>query len=74
MSSISTVSSRAEILALYGEQERMVKEAERKRITAVSHTTWWRLERKGNAPAKHKNSGGCNLWLLSDLLLWMHGC
>ncbi|EHE7040807.1 AlpA family phage regulatory protein, partial [Salmonella enterica subsp. enterica serovar Newport] len=44
----------------------------RKRITGLSRSTVWRLEREGNFPQRRlagKNSCG---WLLSDLLLWMH--
>lgn len=63
---------RSEILKMYGESERLVREEERKRITGLSRSTVWRLEREGNFPQRRlagKNSCG---WLLSDLLLWMH--
>ena len=43
---------------------------ERERITAISRTTWWRLERSGEVP-RRKRVGGSTVWLLSDLLAWM---
>ncbi|CAM3612723.1 AlpA family phage regulatory protein [Vibrio cholerae] len=61
---------RGEILRAYNESERLIKEAERERITAISRTTWWRLERSGEVP-RRKRVGGSTVWLLSDLLAWM---
>lgn len=60
---------RGEILRAYNESERLIKEAERERITAISRTTWW-LERSGEVP-RRKRVGGSTVWLLSDLLAWM---
>lgn len=65
-----TLAQRAEILTAYGESERLVREAERKQLTSVSNTTWWRLSRKGQVPVA-KQVGTTKSWLLSDLLLWM---
>ncbi|EOZ6429692.1 helix-turn-helix transcriptional regulator, partial [Salmonella enterica subsp. enterica serovar Montevideo] len=62
--------TRGEILRAYNESERLIKEAERERITAISRTTWWRLERSGEVP-RRKRVGGSTVWLLSDLLAWM---
>ncbi|HDZ9251673.1 TPA: AlpA family phage regulatory protein [Vibrio cholerae] len=61
---------RGEILRAYNESERLIKEAERERITSISRTTWWRLEKAGQVP-KRKRVGGSTVWLLSDLLAWM---
>ncbi|MAX57173.1 MAG: hypothetical protein CL537_16925 [Alcanivoracaceae bacterium] len=61
---------RGEILRAYNESERLIKETERERITAISRTTWWRLERSGEVP-RRKRVGGSAVWLLSDLLAWM---
>ncbi|EOG4966422.1 AlpA family phage regulatory protein [Salmonella enterica subsp. enterica serovar Montevideo] len=58
------------MLRAYNESERLIKEAERERITAISRTTWWRLERSGEVP-RRKRVGGSTVWLLSDLLAWM---
>ncbi|HEM6843092.1 TPA: transcriptional regulator [Providencia stuartii] len=65
-----TLTQRAEILNAYGESERLVRETERKQITSVSNTTWWRLSRKGQVPVA-KQVGTTKSWLLSDLLLWI---
>ena len=61
---------RGELLRAYNESERLVKETERERITTISRTTWWRLERSGEVP-RRKRVGGSAVWLLSDLLAWM---
>lgn len=58
------------ILGKYGESERLVGEAERKRITGISRATWWRMERKGLTPS-NRFKGGKSAWLLSDLLAWI---
>ncbi|HAT1681645.1 TPA: AlpA family phage regulatory protein [Klebsiella oxytoca] len=63
---------RSEILKMYGERERLVREAERKRMTGLSRSTVWRLEREGCFPTrKHTGKNSCG-WLLSELLLWMY--
>lgn len=36
---------RGALLCAYRESERFVKENERERITSISRTTWWRLEK-----------------------------
>lgn len=61
-----------DILGLYGEQERLVPEPERRKITGVSRSTWWRLEKAGEVP-DCRRVGGRTLWLLSDLLWWCNG-
>ncbi|EKG0013015.1 helix-turn-helix transcriptional regulator [Vibrio cholerae] len=61
---------RGALLSDYRESERFVKENERERITSISRTTWWRLEKAGQVP-KRKRVGGSTVWLLSDLLAWM---
>ena len=62
--------TRGEILKAYQESERLIKEPERERITAISRTTWWRLEKTGEVP-RRKQIGGSAVWLLSDILTWM---
>lgn len=54
-------------------QDRIVREAERKKITSVSRTTAWALERKGLFPKRrqlypHSSAIG---WLLSELNEWV---
>ncbi len=41
---------RGALLCAYRESERFVKENERERITSISRTTWWRLEKSGQVP------------------------
>ncbi len=65
-----TLEQRAEILSIYGESERLVRENERKHITSVSSTTWWRLTKQNRVPVA-KQIGTSKFWLLSDLLFWM---
>ena len=62
---------RAKLLARSGQCERLVRESDRRAITAVSRAQWWTLERKRVAPARLKL--GCNsvAWRLSDLLAWI---
>lgn len=61
---------RGALLNAYRESERFVKENERERITSISRTTWWRLEKSGQVPQRRR-IGGSTVWLLSDLLAWM---
>jgi prophage regulatory protein len=53
--------------------DRIIREAERKTITAISRTTAWSLERKGLFPKRRQlypqsTSVG---WLLSELNEWV---
>ncbi|ENE8568912.1 AlpA family phage regulatory protein [Salmonella enterica] len=57
---------------MYDESERLVREEERKRITGLSRSTAWRLEREGNFPQRRRTGRNSCAWLMSDLLLWMH--
>ncbi|EBS1324042.1 AlpA family phage regulatory protein [Salmonella enterica subsp. enterica serovar Muenchen] len=63
---------RAEILRMYGERERLVKESERCVMTGLSRSTVWRLEREDMFPRRKKAGKNSCGWLMSDLLLWMH--
>lgn len=64
------IDERGALLCAYRESERFVKENERERLTSISRTTWWRLEKAGQVP-KRKRVGGSTVWLLSDILAWM---
>ncbi|UYI46953.1 AlpA family transcriptional regulator [Vibrio natriegens] len=66
-----TTYNQSDILNLYGESERLCRESERAKITSVSRTQAWFLERNGQFP-KRKKIGRTNVWLLSELLLWAH--
>jgi len=72
MTNPEKLAQRAEILAAYGESERLCRENDRKRITSLSRSRAWELERVGLFPARRR-LGNCSCaWLLSDLLLWLH--
>lgn len=64
---------RLQILRDYGEIcDRLVRERERQRITSISRSTAWKLERIDKFP-RRKSIGlkSCG-WLLSDLLCWIN--
>lgn len=61
---------RAKILATYGETERLIDEKERKAITNISRTTWYRLEQEKAVPKKKGRDYRCR-WLLSDILIFI---
>ncbi|EEM1821193.1 AlpA family phage regulatory protein [Salmonella enterica subsp. enterica] len=63
---------RSDILKMYGETERLVREVERRRITGLSRSTVWRLEREGRFPQRKQTGKNSCAWRMSDLLLWMH--
>ncbi|MGU6109401.1 helix-turn-helix transcriptional regulator [Escherichia coli] len=51
--------------------DRLVREKERQKITSISRSQAWKLEREGKFPPRKtigKKSCG---WLLSDLLWWI---
>ncbi len=53
--------------------DRIVREAERKKITSISRTTAWSLERKGLFPKRRQlypQSASVG-WLLSELTDWV---
>ncbi|HBN13544.1 MAG: hypothetical protein CMQ46_10435 [Gammaproteobacteria bacterium] len=68
----TSITTPKDILHLYGEQERLVQESERRQITGISRSTWWRLDKAGKVP-DCRRVGGRTLWLLSDLLMWCNG-
>lgn len=70
--STPTPELRRSILAEYGEQyDRLVREKERRRITSISRTTAYTLEKEGRFPARKTLGRNSCAWLLSDLLLWV---
>ncbi|GAB53684.1 helix-turn-helix transcriptional regulator [Atlantibacter hermannii] len=63
--------TKQEILSFYGfETDRLVRESERHKITAISRSQAWKLERDGRFPPRKKLGNSSCAWLLSDLLLW----
>lgn len=71
MSDMTLQERRAQILKVYGETERFICEAERRKITQISRTTWWRLFKENKVPPSSDLVHGKSLWLLSDILLWI---
>ena len=53
------------------ENDRFVREPERRIITTVSRVQWWRLEKKGSAPKRYRLSENIVAWKLSELMEWM---
>lgn len=48
-----------------------IREPERLRITGLSRTTWWRLERRGLAPRRRILSPNAVGWLRTELQEWI---
>jgi len=53
--------------------DRIVREAERKKITSIARTTAWSLEQKGLFPKRRSLYPGSSHigWLLSELIAWV---
>ncbi|EJB9159543.1 AlpA family phage regulatory protein [Salmonella enterica] len=67
-----TPEQRLQALQNYGEaSDRLVREQERQRITSVSRSTAWKLERAGLFPLRKSIGPKSCAWLLSDLLCWI---
>lgn len=67
-----TSEKRQELLKIAGESDRLVKDRERKKITTLSRTQAWKLERSGLHPKRVKLSENSVAWLLSDLLWYIY--
>ncbi len=53
------------------EEDRFIREPEVKRITGLSRTTRWRLERKGEFPPRRQLSENAVGWLESEIRVWI---
>ena len=51
-------------------EDRFIGELECERISGLSRTTRWRLERKGRFPKRRQISDNRIAWLLSELEAW----
>src|SRR5271169_5987160 len=51
--------------------DRIIREPECERITGLSRSTRWRLERAGDFPRRRRISAGCSGWLASELAVWV---
>jgi prophage regulatory protein len=49
----------------------IVREPDCHRITGLSRSTRWRLERTGQFPKRRQISPGCTGWLRSELQAWI---
>jgi prophage regulatory protein len=64
--------NKQKLLADYGEQDRLVREAERKTITSLSRSRTTQLEKEGKHPKRKVLGSNSVAWLLSDLLLFIN--
>lgn len=62
---------RQQALQSANEKERLITEAQRRQITAISRSTWYRYEKGNKVPPPCKNEN-CRRWLLSDILVYMY--
>jgi len=51
--------------------ERFIRMPEVKKITGISSTTIWRLEKSGNFPRRRRISSYAAGWLLSEIMAWI---
>lgn len=68
-----TPEQRVSILAEYGKDcEEMIREDKCSKITSLSRSRRWELEKMGAFPLRrHLGRNSCS-WLLSDVLWWIH--
>jgi prophage regulatory protein len=53
--------------------EAIIREPECRRISGLSRSTRWRLEREGKFPRRRKISPGATGWLASEIAAWLAG-
>jgi len=53
------------------ENDRFVREPERREITGLSASTWWRKEQHGEVPRRRRLSTNIVGWLESELRDWV---
>jgi prophage regulatory protein len=51
--------------------EAIIREPECRRLTGLSRSTRWRLERDGLFPKRRQISPGCSGWLASEIRAWL---
>lgn len=67
-----TTEQRQELLKITGESDRLVKDKERQKLTTLSRSQVWKLERIGAHPKRIQLSANSVAWLLSDLLWFIY--
>lgn len=63
---------RKELLDIYGEKERLVRDPERKEFTSLSRSRTTQLEKEGKHPKRKVLGNNSVAWLLSDLLIFIN--
>jgi prophage regulatory protein len=51
--------------------EAIIREPECRRISGLSRSTRWRLEREGKFPRRRRISPGASGWLASEIAAWL---
>jgi predicted DNA-binding transcriptional regulator AlpA len=51
--------------------DRFIDEKERRQLTTLSRSSWWRLERSGAVPKRRRIAPNRTAWLLSEIKEWM---
>lgn len=51
--------------------DRFIRESECRRLTGLSRSTRWRLERKGRFPKRRRLSENATAWLESEIREWI---
>jgi prophage regulatory protein len=67
-----TPEKRQELLKIIGESDRLVKDQERKKITTLSRSRTWQMERLNTHPKRIVLGTNSIAWLLSDLLWFIY--
>jgi prophage regulatory protein len=67
-----TPEKRQELLKIIGESDRLVKDQERKKITTLSRSRTWQMERLNTHPKRIVLVTNSIAWLLSDLLWFIY--
>jgi predicted DNA-binding transcriptional regulator AlpA len=67
-----TPEKRQELLQITGESDRLVKDQERKKITTLSRSRTWQMERLNTHPKRIILGSNSVAWLLSDLLWFIY--
>jgi prophage regulatory protein len=52
-------------------EDQIIREPECRRISGLSRSTRWRLERAGKFPRRRQISPGCSGWLASEIRGWV---
>ncbi len=58
------------LMEIHMPADRFIREPECRRVSGLSRTTRWRLERRGEFPKRYAISPNGVAWLLSEILSW----